>query len=95
VFENEAGYQIARAVGNAAGYHGVVATQYGMKVIAHGKGAAGTIAGAFGLGDTSVEGRISTGLTVVGFIPVLSTAAAAGSIGVDAYKTVKAVTQCP
>jgi len=95
VFENTAGYQIARAVGNSAGYRGVVATQYGMKAVAHGKGAVAAISGAFGLGDTSVEGRISTGLTVLGFIPVLGTATAAASIGVDGYKTWKAISQCP
>ncbi|HEX3942411.1 MAG TPA: hypothetical protein VHX11_13075 [Acidobacteriaceae bacterium] len=95
VFENEAGYQLARAVGNSAGYSGVVATQYGMKVVAQGKGAAAAIGGAFGLGDTSAQGRISTGLTVAGFILGVGTAAAAGSIGVDAYKTAKAVWQCP
>jgi hypothetical protein len=95
VFENTAGYQLARAAGNSAGYRGVVATQYGMKAVAQGKGAANAIGGAFGLGDTSVEGRISTGLTVAGFIPGLGTAAAASSIGVDGYKTWKAVSQCP
>jgi RHS repeat-associated protein len=95
VFENEAGYQLARAVGNSAGYRGVVATQYGMSAVSQFKGGAAVIGGAFGLGDTSVEGRISTGLTVAGFIPGLGTAAAAGSIGVDAYITAKAVWQCP
>jgi RHS repeat-associated protein len=95
VFENTAGYQLARAAGNSAGYRGVVATQYGMKAVAQGKGGAALISGAFGLGDTTVEGRISTGLTVAGFIPGLGTAAAASSIGVDGYKTWKAVSQCP
>ena len=95
VFENTAGYHLARAAGNSAGYCGVVATQYGMKAVAQGKGGAALISGAFGLGDTSVEGRISTGLTVAGFIPGLGTAAAAASIGVDGYKTWKAVSQCP
>lgn len=94
-FENEAGYQLARAVGNSAGYRGVVATQYGMRAVTQFKGGAAAIGGAFGLGDTSVDGRISTGLTIAGFIPGVGTAAAAGSIGVDAYKTVKAVRQCP
>ena len=94
VFENEAGYQIARAVGNSAGYRGVVATQYGMKVVKQGKGAVGAIGGAFGLGDTSVQGRISTGLTVVGFIPVLGTLAAGASIVNDAIKTGMDVVRC-
>lgn len=94
VFENTAGYQLARAVGNTAGYRGVVATQYGMKVVTQGKGAVAIVNEAFGLGDTSVEGRISTGLTVAGFIPGLGTAAAAASIGVDLYTMTKAIRQC-
>src|SRR5262249_17675751 len=40
-FEKTAGYRIARAVGNSAGYRGVVATQYGMRAVAQGKGAVG------------------------------------------------------
>jgi hypothetical protein len=95
VFENEAGYQLARAVGNSAGYRGVVATQYGMKAVAQGKGAAAAIGGAFGLGDTSVQGRLSTGLTVAGFIPGLGTLAAGASIVNDAIKTGMDVYQCP
>ena len=95
MFENTAGYQLARAAGNTAGYRGVVATQYGMKAVTQGKGAVGAINGAFGLGDTSIEGRISTGLTIAGFIPGVGTTAAAISIGVDGYKTLKAIKQCP
>ncbi len=83
VFENTAGYQIARAVGNNAGYRGVVATQYGIKAVAQGKGGVAMINGALGLGDTSVKGRISTGVTVAGFIPGLGTYAAGVSIGAD------------
>jgi hypothetical protein len=94
LFENTAGYQIARAVGNSAGYRGVVATQYGMMAVAQGKGGVGIINGAFGLGDTSVEGRISTGATVAGFIPGLGTGAAAVSLGVDSYKIYKAQSAC-
>jgi hypothetical protein len=95
VFENEAGYELARAVGNSAGYRGVVATQYGMKAVAQGKGAAAAIGGAFGLGDTSAQGRISTGLTVAGFIPGLGTLAAGASIVNDAIETGMDVAQCP
>ncbi len=95
VFENTAGYQLARAAGNAAGYRGVVATQYGMKAVAQGKGGAALIAGAFGLGDTSVQGRLSTGLTVAGFVPGLGTLAAGASIVNDAIKTGMAVAKCP
>jgi hypothetical protein len=52
------------------------------------------ISGAFGLGDTSVEGRISTGATVAGFVPVLSTGAAVVSLVIDAHKTSKAQDDC-
>jgi RHS repeat-associated protein len=95
VFENTAGYQLARAAGNTAGYRGVVATQYGMKAVAQGKGGTALIAGAFGLGDTSVQGRISTGLTVAGFVPGLGTLAAGASIANDAIKAGMAVAKCP
>ena len=94
VFENTAGYQIARAVGNNAGYRGVVATQYGMKAVAQGKGAVNAVSGALGLGDTSVKGRISTGATLAGFIPGLGTYAAGVSIGVDLSKTYDAQSAC-
>ena len=79
---------------NSAGYRGVVATQYGIKAVAQGKLGVGMIGGALGLGDTSVEGRIQTGLTVVGFIPGAGTGAAAASLGVDAYKIYKAQSAC-
>jgi len=95
VFENTAGYQLARAAGNAAGYRGVVATQYGMKAVAQGKGGAALVSGAFGLGDTSVQGRLSTGLTVAGFVPGLGTLAAGASIVNDAIKTGMVVAKCP
>ena len=94
-FQNEAGYQLARAVGNSAGYRGVVATQYGMSAVAQFKGGAAAIGGAFGLGDTSVQGRINTGLTVAGFIPGLGTLAAGASIVNDSIKTGMAVYKCP
>src|SRR5579884_2029287 len=93
-FENTAGYQLARAIGNFAGYQGVVATQYGMKVVAQGKGAIAMVNGAFRLGDTSVDGLISTSLTIAGFVPGLGQGAAVLSIFHDAYVTAKAVGQC-
>jgi RHS repeat-associated protein len=95
VFENTAGYQLARAAGNSAGYRGVVATQYGMRAVTQGKGGAALISGALGLGDTSVQGRLTTGLTVAGFVPGLGTLAAGTSIVNDAIKTGMAVAKCP
>jgi hypothetical protein len=94
VFENTAGYQLARSVGNTAGYRGVVATQYGMKLVVQGKGAVAMVNGAFGLSDTSVGGRISTGLTIAGFVPGVGTAAATVSIGLDLFTMAKAIRQC-
>ena len=85
---------LARVIGHQAGYVGVVADQLGTKVIQGVGGSAGTVQGLAGLGDTSPEGLASTGLTVAGFIPGLGQAAAVGSIGVDVYKTVKAIGQC-
>jgi hypothetical protein len=52
------------------------------------------INGALGLGDTSVEGRISTGATVAGFIPGLGTGAAIVSLGLDASKIYDAQSAC-
>lgn len=66
-----------------------------MKVVPQSKRAVNAISGAFGLGDTSVQGRISTGLTVAGFIPGLGTLAAGASIVDDAIKTGMDVAQCP
>jgi hypothetical protein len=65
-----------------------------MRAVAQGKGAGGAIGGALGLGDTSVQRRISTGLTVAGFIPGLGTLAAGASIVNDAIKTGMDVYQC-
>jgi hypothetical protein len=66
-----------------------------VKAVAQGKLAGGVIGGALGLGDTSTQGRISTGLTVVGFIPGLGTLAAAASIVNDAIKTGIEIAKCP
>jgi hypothetical protein len=85
---------IARVIGHQAGYVGVVADHLGFKVVdAFGKSTV-AVSGLAGLGDTSAEGLVSTGLTVAGFIPGLGQAAAVGSIGVDVYKTVKAIGKC-
>lgn len=94
IFENTAGYQLARAVGNNAGYRGVVATQYGIKTVAQGKGAVNMINLAFGLDDTSAAGRISTAATIAGFIPGAGTIAATASLAVDAYKVNKQTNDC-
>jgi hypothetical protein len=83
VYENMAGYQIARKAGNALGYSGIVATQQGSKAVKQAKGAFAMGAYALGLQDTSAKGRISSLATIAGFIPGLGTYAAGVSIGVD------------
>ncbi|MGB8060514.1 MAG: hypothetical protein WCF26_01290, partial [Candidatus Sulfotelmatobacter sp.] len=85
---------LARMIGHGAGYVGVVADQTGAGVIKAFGGSTGAVNGLAGLGDTSAEGLVSTGLTVAGFIPGLGQAAAVGSLGVDVYKTVRAIGQC-
>lgn len=95
VYENTMGYRLARFVGNSARYRGVVATQYGMKTVKQSKGAVAFVSGAFGLDDTSAQGRISTALTVAGFIPYVGTLAAGASIVNDVIKTGMEVSKCP
>ena len=48
-----------------------------------------------GGGDTSPEGKVSTGLGVLGFIPGVGTAASALSVGFDVFRTAKEVRNCP
>ncbi len=85
---------IARAIGHQAGYVGAVADRLGSNVIKAAGGSTSAASGLAGLSDTSPEGLASTGLTIAGFVPGLGQAAAVGSIGVDVYKTVKAIGQC-
>jgi hypothetical protein len=85
---------IARLIGHQAGYVGVVADQLGSRVVGAVDASTGTVNGLAGLGDTSPEGLLSTGLTVAGFIPGLGQGAAIGSILIDTYKTAKAIRKC-
>ncbi len=86
---------LARMIGHGAGYVGVVADQLGSRVVGAVGASTSTVNGLAGLGDTSPEGLLSTGLTVAGFIPGLGQAASIGSIIMDTYKTAKAISQCP
>ncbi len=86
---------IARVIGHQAGYVGVVADQAGTRFIQAVGGSTSTVSGLNGLTDTSGSGLLSTGLTVAGFIPGLNDAAAVGSIGLDLFKTLEAIRQCP
>jgi RHS repeat-associated protein len=85
---------IARVIGHQAGYVGVVADQAGSRLIGAVNATANTGRGLAGLTDTSPTGLASTGLTIAGFIPGLNDAAAVGSIGLDLFRTAKAIGAC-
>ncbi|MGC1783101.1 MAG: hypothetical protein WA708_11320 [Acidobacteriaceae bacterium] len=86
---------VARIIGHQAGYVGVVADQFGANILNAVGHTGATVQGLNGLTDTSGSGLLSTGLTIAGFIPGLNDAAAVGSIGLDLFKTVEAIRQCP
>jgi len=85
---------IARVIGHQAGYVGVVADQLGSKVVGAVGASTGAVNGLAGLGDTSADGLISTGLTVAGFVPGLGQVAAGLSVFHDVYLTARAIGQC-
>ena len=85
---------VARIIGHQAGYVGVVADQAGSRLIGAVDATANTGRGLAGLTDTSPTGLASTGLTIAGFIPGLNDAAAVGSIGLDLFRTAKAIRAC-
>jgi hypothetical protein len=85
---------IARVIGHQAGYVGVVADQAGFKVVDAFGNSTGAVSGLAGLGDTSAEGLVSTGLTVAGFIPGAGQVTAGLSVGWDVFRAVKAIRQC-
>jgi hypothetical protein len=81
-------------IGHGAGYRGVVADRLGASVI-HAFGAStGAMNAAANVGDTSASGLASTGLTAAGFVPGVGQVAAGLSLGLDAFKTIRAVNQC-
>ena len=85
---------LARAFGHQAGYVGIVADNLGGKVINAVQKTGGSVQGLSGLLDTTPQGLISSGLTIVGFIPGLGQAAAAASIVNDFIKTGIAISKC-
>jgi RHS repeat-associated protein len=92
---------VSRAVGNFAGYRGIVATQQGTRAIQAGKLGTGIgSAGGFS-NDTSTTGLVSTGLGVAGIAatlasatPVVGQAISVVSIGVDIYGAGKEIATC-
>lgn len=86
---------IARQVGHMKGYRGIVADQYGRRVLT---GAGSRLKGAatgISLGQ-SVTGddKVSTTLNVLSLIPAFGTVPSMLSMGWDAAKTAKAVYDC-
>jgi hypothetical protein len=92
---------VSRAVGNYAGYRGIVATQQGTKALQAGKLGTGIgSAGGFS-NDTSTTGLISTGLGVAGIASTLASATpvvgqiiSGASIVVDIYGAGKEIATC-
>jgi hypothetical protein len=85
---------IARMLGHGAGYRGVVATHAGVELIESTHHAVEAGAGISEILDTSPEGLISTGITIISFVPGLGQAAAGLSIGFDFYKMGTGVRSC-
>lgn len=85
---------VARVIGHGAGFRGVVADRVGFKVVDAFAKSTGTVSGLAGLGDTSPEGLVSTGLTVAGFIPGAGQISAGLSISWDIFRAVKAIRKC-
>jgi hypothetical protein len=82
-------------IGHGAGYRGIVADQAGHRLIEAIEKSGSTVRGLNGATDSSATGALSTGLTIVGFVPGLGQLASGASLVVDAVKTGMAIAQCP
>jgi RHS repeat-associated protein len=92
---------VSRAIGNYAGFRGVVATQQGTKALQGVKMASGIGSTGLGSTDTSGSGLIASGLGVAGIVttlagatPVVGQALSVVSIGVDLYNLRKEIKEC-
>jgi RHS repeat-associated protein len=92
---------VSRAVGNYAGYRGIVATQQGTKALQAGKLGTGIANTGVSAGDTSGIGVAQTGLGVAGIVstlagatPVVGQAISVVSIGVDILSAGREVAKC-
>jgi hypothetical protein len=92
---------VSRAIGNSFNYRGIVADQFGNKIL--GAVAMGTGIGKVGMfsNETSTAGVISTGLGVFeianylgGSIPVVAQIISGAEIVVDAIDTGMAIAKC-
>ena len=82
---------IARGIGHWGNYRGIVADQFGAKVIHQAGGVSNTLTLTGGLRDAD---WVSIGVGVAGFVPVLGQAAAGASIVWDGVKTWKSIQAC-
>ena len=92
---------VSRAIGNFAGYRGIVATQQGTKALQASKFGAGAATTGVGAEETSATGFISTGLGVAGIAATLASATpvvgqiiSGASIVVDIYGAGKEIATC-
>jgi RHS repeat-associated protein len=83
---------VARGIGHWANYRGIVADNFGLKVIEQAGTVSNTVTLTGGLRDAD---WVSIVLGVAGFVPVLGQAAAGASIVWDGVKTWKAIQACP
>src|SRR5579883_1100993 len=85
---------VSRAVGNYAGYRGIVATQQGTKALQAGKLGTGIATTGVNADDTSGIGVAQTVVGVAGLVPVLGQGAAAVSIVLDGVRAGMDISKC-
>ncbi len=85
---------VSRAVGNYAGYRGIVATQQGTKALQAGKLGTGIANTGVNADDTSGIGVAQTVVGVAGLVPVLGQGAAAVSIVLDGVRAGMDISKC-
>ena len=86
---------VSRAVGNAAGWRGIVATQQGTKTIQAIKAGTAISSTANGANDTSSLGTIRSITGAAGIVPVLGTYASALLISLDVAQAIIDISDCP
>jgi RHS repeat-associated protein len=88
------GGALSKAIGNYAGYRGIVATQQGTKALQGVKFGAGIVTTGLGAENTSWMGAGKTVVGVAGLVPVLGQAAAAVSIVLDGVQAGLEIAKC-
>ena len=88
------GGALSKAIGNYAGYRGIVAAQQETKALQGVKLGTGIVTTNLGAEDTSWIGVGKTIAGVAGFVPVLGQAAAAVSIVLDGVQAGLEIAKC-